>query len=106
MVMIKDNHISVAGGITNAMTSVDEFLAKENLAVPVEVLWLWLHIPSKIIFPCDLPCMYSHSSSSPVCFRVICLLYLSSYLFCKDAICSLKNKMERNQGVSSYFYIL
>ncbi|VAI35775.1 unnamed protein product [Triticum turgidum subsp. durum] len=37
MVMIKDNHISVAGGITNAMTSVDQFLEKENLAVPVEV---------------------------------------------------------------------
>jgi nicotinate-nucleotide pyrophosphorylase (carboxylating) len=38
MVMIKDNHISVAGGITNAMTSVDQFLEKEKLAVPVEVL--------------------------------------------------------------------
>ncbi|KAE8776770.1 putative nicotinate-nucleotide pyrophosphorylase (carboxylating) [Hordeum vulgare] len=37
MVIIKDNHISVAGGITNAMTSVDQFLVKENLAVPVEV---------------------------------------------------------------------
>ncbi|KAM0905130.1 hypothetical protein ACQ4PT_017566 [Festuca glaucescens] len=37
MVMIKDNHISVAGGITNAMTSVDQFLEKEKLAVPVEV---------------------------------------------------------------------
>jgi nicotinate-nucleotide pyrophosphorylase (carboxylating) len=39
MVMIKDNHISVAGGITNAMTSVDQFLEKEKLAVPVEVLF-------------------------------------------------------------------
>ncbi|XP_044968940.1 nicotinate-nucleotide pyrophosphorylase [carboxylating], chloroplastic-like [Hordeum vulgare subsp. vulgare] len=37
MVMIKDNHISVAGGITNAMTSVDQFLVKENPRVPVEV---------------------------------------------------------------------
>ncbi|KAI4979427.1 hypothetical protein ZWY2020_016180 [Hordeum vulgare] len=33
MVMIKDNHISVAGGITNAITSVNQFLVKENLAV-------------------------------------------------------------------------
>jgi nicotinate-nucleotide pyrophosphorylase (carboxylating) len=39
MVMIKDNHISVAGGITNAMKSVDQFLEKEKLAVPVEVLF-------------------------------------------------------------------
>uniref|UniRef100_A0A0E0B6A3 nicotinate-nucleotide diphosphorylase (carboxylating) n=1 Tax=Oryza glumipatula TaxID=40148 RepID=A0A0E0B6A3_9ORYZ len=37
MVMIKDNHISVAGGITNAMKSVDQFLVKEKLALPVEV---------------------------------------------------------------------
>uniref|UniRef100_A0A8I6XCV0 Quinolinate phosphoribosyl transferase C-terminal domain-containing protein n=2 Tax=Hordeum vulgare subsp. vulgare TaxID=112509 RepID=A0A8I6XCV0_HORVV len=37
MGIIKDNHISVAGGITNAMTYVDQFLVKENLAVPVEV---------------------------------------------------------------------
>ena len=40
MVMIKDNHISVAGGITNAMESVDQYLEKEKLAVPVEVLSL------------------------------------------------------------------
>ena len=58
MIMIKDNHISVAGGITNAMTSVDQFLEKENLAVPVEVPWSWLHVSSKIIFPCVLVCMY------------------------------------------------
>ncbi|CAN6218664.1 unnamed protein product [Urochloa humidicola] len=37
MVMIKDNHISVAGGIANAMRSVDQFLEKEKLTVPVEV---------------------------------------------------------------------
>uniref|UniRef100_A0A0D9XGI5 nicotinate-nucleotide diphosphorylase (carboxylating) n=1 Tax=Leersia perrieri TaxID=77586 RepID=A0A0D9XGI5_9ORYZ len=37
MVMIKDNHISVAGGITNAMKSVDQFLEKEKLTLPVEV---------------------------------------------------------------------
>ncbi|XP_062198565.1 nicotinate-nucleotide pyrophosphorylase [carboxylating], chloroplastic isoform X2 [Phragmites australis] len=37
MVMIKDNHISVAGGIANAMRSVDQFLEKEKLALPVEV---------------------------------------------------------------------
>uniref|UniRef100_A0A0Q3R6G0 Nicotinate-nucleotide pyrophosphorylase [carboxylating] n=1 Tax=Setaria italica TaxID=4555 RepID=A0A0Q3R6G0_SETIT len=37
MVMIKDNHISVAGGIANAMRSVDQFLEKEKLTIPVEV---------------------------------------------------------------------
>lgn len=37
MAMIKDNHISVAGGIKHAMKSVDQFLEKENLALPVEV---------------------------------------------------------------------
>lgn len=38
MVMIKDNHISVAGGVSNALKSVDEYLWKNNLSVPVEVL--------------------------------------------------------------------
>jgi nicotinate-nucleotide pyrophosphorylase len=38
MVMIKDNHISVAGGIANAMRLVDQYLEKEKLTVPVEVL--------------------------------------------------------------------
>ncbi|XP_073011974.1 nicotinate-nucleotide pyrophosphorylase [carboxylating], chloroplastic [Typha latifolia] len=37
MVMIKDNHISVAGGVTNAMKSVDQFLEQQNFTVPVEV---------------------------------------------------------------------
>jgi len=37
MVMIKDNHISVAGGIANAMRSVDQFLEREKLTIPVEV---------------------------------------------------------------------
>lgn len=37
MVMIKDNHISVAGGIANAMRFVDQFLQKEKLTIPVEV---------------------------------------------------------------------
>ncbi|KAG9442519.1 hypothetical protein H6P81_018373 [Aristolochia fimbriata] len=37
MVMIKDNHISVAGGVSNALKSVDEFLHQRNLQMPVEV---------------------------------------------------------------------
>lgn len=37
MVMIKDNHISVAGGVSSALKSVDEFLWKNDLSVPVEV---------------------------------------------------------------------
>lgn len=38
MVMIKDNHISVAGGVTNALKSVDQFLEQNKLTIPVEVL--------------------------------------------------------------------
>ncbi|XP_044487897.1 nicotinate-nucleotide pyrophosphorylase [carboxylating], chloroplastic isoform X1 [Mangifera indica] len=37
MVMIKDNHISAAGGIKNAIRSVDEYLEKRNLQMEVEV---------------------------------------------------------------------
>lgn len=37
MVMIKDNHISAAGGIVNAIRSVDEYLKLKNLELDVEV---------------------------------------------------------------------
>ncbi|CAA0817185.1 Nicotinate-nucleotide pyrophosphorylase [Striga hermonthica] len=37
MVMIKDNHISIAGGITNALKSVDLYLQQNNLQMGVEV---------------------------------------------------------------------
>ncbi|CAN1270697.1 Nicotinate-nucleotide pyrophosphorylase [carboxylating], chloroplastic [Linum perenne] len=37
MVMIKDNHISIAGGIINAIKSVDRYLEKKNLQMEVEV---------------------------------------------------------------------
>ncbi|KFK33353.1 hypothetical protein AALP_AA5G002900 [Arabis alpina] len=37
MVMIKDNHISAAGGIVNAIKSVDEYLNQKNLDMDVEV---------------------------------------------------------------------
>ncbi|KAG7558378.1 Quinolinate phosphoribosyl transferase N-terminal [Arabidopsis thaliana x Arabidopsis arenosa] len=37
MVMIKDNHISAAGGIVNAIKSVDEYLKQKNLEMDVEV---------------------------------------------------------------------
>lgn len=38
MVMIKDNHISIAGGITNALKSVDLYLEQRNLQMEVEVI--------------------------------------------------------------------
>lgn len=38
MVMIKDNHISIAGGVTNAIRSVDVYLKQRNLQMEVEVL--------------------------------------------------------------------
>ncbi|CAN8266960.1 unnamed protein product [Cochlearia groenlandica] len=37
MVMIKDNHISAAGGIVNAIKSVDEYLNQNNLEMDMEV---------------------------------------------------------------------
>ncbi|KAJ0974538.1 hypothetical protein J5N97_016503 [Dioscorea zingiberensis] len=37
MVMIKDNHISIAGGVTNAIKSVDHFLEQNNFQMAVEV---------------------------------------------------------------------
>lgn len=37
MVMIKDNHISAAGGIVSAIRSVDEYLKQKNLELDVEV---------------------------------------------------------------------
>ncbi|MQL87880.1 hypothetical protein Taro_020432 [Colocasia esculenta] len=37
MAMIKDNHISVAGGVTNAIRSVDQFLEQNKFHMSVEV---------------------------------------------------------------------
>lgn len=37
MVMIKDNHISAAGGVTNALKTVDLYLEQKNLKMEVEV---------------------------------------------------------------------
>lgn len=39
MVLIKDNHISVAGGIKNAIKSVDMYLEQKNLQMEVEVVF-------------------------------------------------------------------
>lgn len=40
MVMIKDNHISIAGGIINAIRAVDQYLEQNNLQMEVEVCFL------------------------------------------------------------------
>lgn len=37
MIMIKDNHVDFAGGITAAITATKEYLAKNNLALNIEV---------------------------------------------------------------------
>jgi nicotinate-nucleotide pyrophosphorylase (carboxylating) len=39
MVLIKDNHISIAGGITNAIKSVDTHLEQKKLQMEVEVVF-------------------------------------------------------------------
>lgn len=38
MVMIKDNHVSIAGGVINAIRAVDQYLEKRNLRMEVEVV--------------------------------------------------------------------
>lgn len=38
MVMIKDNHISTAGGVSNALKAVDLYLEQNSLQVEVEVV--------------------------------------------------------------------
>lgn len=38
MVLIKDNHISAAGGVTNAIKAVDKYLERKNLKMEVEVI--------------------------------------------------------------------
>ncbi|CAN6481491.1 unnamed protein product [Victoria cruziana] len=37
MVMIKDNHISIAGGVASALRSVDEYLESHNFQMGVEI---------------------------------------------------------------------
>ncbi|GAA0140897.1 hypothetical protein LIER_02165 [Lithospermum erythrorhizon] len=37
MVLVKDNHISIAGGVTRALESVDHYLAQNNLQMDVEI---------------------------------------------------------------------
>ncbi|KAF7827689.1 nicotinate-nucleotide pyrophosphorylase [carboxylating], chloroplastic isoform X1 [Senna tora] len=37
MIMIKDNHISIAGGVTNALRAVDRYLEEKDLQMEVEV---------------------------------------------------------------------
>lgn len=51
MVMIKDNHISIAGGITNAMKTVDLYLEQNDLQMGVEVKY-WLIGDSYSFFIC------------------------------------------------------
>lgn len=48
MVMIKDNHISTAGGVTNALKSVDLYLEKNNLQMGVEVVFLVFNVSLRI----------------------------------------------------------
>jgi len=39
MVMIKDNHISAAGGVTGALKAVDLYLEQNSLQMEVEVVF-------------------------------------------------------------------
>lgn len=88
--MIKDNHISVAGGIANAIRSVDQFLEKEKLTIPVEVLVSDVHVEK------DIPvCICIHNFvdhfglvSVPVYF-----------VFFSYATCSHKKKKENHKSM-------
>lgn len=44
MVMIKDNHISIAGGVTSALKSVDQYLESNNIQMGVEVIFLHIEL--------------------------------------------------------------
>lgn len=44
MVLIKDNHISVAGGVRNALAAVDRYLKQEDLQMEVEVVSCLINI--------------------------------------------------------------
>ncbi|XP_074274095.1 quinolinate phosphoribosyltransferase [decarboxylating] 1a [Silene latifolia] len=37
MMLIKDNHVSIAGGVTNALKSADDYLHKNNIQMEVEI---------------------------------------------------------------------
>lgn len=64
MVMIKDNHISTAGGVKNALRCVDLYLAEKNVHMPVEVEFL--------IFVVFLPCIIGLGNIHQ--FRSMCQL--------------------------------
>lgn len=51
MVMIKDNHISAAGGVTDALKAVDLYLEQNNLQMEVEVVSLSLFYTFLFPFP-------------------------------------------------------
>lgn len=51
MVMIKDNHISAAGGIVNAIRSVDEYLKQNSLQLDVEVKLQPFHFGNVLQWP-------------------------------------------------------
>lgn len=52
MVMIKDNHISIAGGVTNALKSVDQYLEQKQLQMGVEVpLEIFIRYLTSIFMP-------------------------------------------------------
>lgn len=53
MVMVKDNHIAVAGGIQQAISAVEIYLSSKNLDIGVEVF---------NILEVSLNCTFSFSS--------------------------------------------
>lgn len=52
MVMIKDNHISAAGGVTNALRSVDLYLESNNIQMGVEVsaIFVCMYMSSEFLY--------------------------------------------------------
>lgn len=37
MILIKDNHVDYAGGVTNALQAADKYRRENNLAIPIEI---------------------------------------------------------------------
>ena len=66
MIMIKDNHISIAGGVINALRAADMYLKEKGLEVPVEVMLILLPLH-----------FFYQAVVSPQCMWMFCLI---SYL--------------------------
>lgn len=58
MVMIKDNHISISGSVSNALKSVDLYLTNNNLQMGVEVISISISMSLFVSFPFNIKTIF------------------------------------------------